>query len=77
MQVGPIIAPSAYRHGIDDADTLHAYRNAIRYTVGADDLDMAIGPDTSGALLEVGYIIADDSTVVIVHSMPARPKFLR
>lgn len=77
MSSEPIVAASAHRHGVDETDTRHAYRNALYFTVGTNDMDMAIGPAGSGALLEVGFIRSTDGTVVIVHSMPARKKFLK
>lgn len=73
----PVVAPTAYRHGISIEDTLHPYRNAMYFTVGADDLDMAIGPARNGTILEVGFIRTGGGEVVILHSMPARKKFLR
>lgn len=72
----PIVANSAHKHGVDEADTLHAYRNAMDFRIGTDDLDMAVGPARNGILLEVGFIRAVTGDVVIVHSMPARKKFL-
>jgi hypothetical protein len=64
---------------VPDEDTQHAWRNAIR---GLDlDLDegftMLIGPDTTGQLLEVGVLDIEGDDPVAIHSMPARPKFLR
>ena len=49
----PVILESARKHGVNDADMLHAYRNPIR-VFDLDDLVMLIGPDQSGLLLEVG-----------------------
>ena len=72
----PVLAPSAHRHGIDEDDTLHAFRNPIRAIDLDDGLTMLIGPDRSGALLEVGVVDSEDGPV-IVHSMFARPGFLR
>lgn len=77
MDVEIEIAESARKRGIPDEDILHALRNAIEEFDQEDGLTMAIGPAHSGALLEVGYLIADDGCLVILHSMPARPKFLR
>jgi hypothetical protein len=73
----PVIAPSARRHGVDDEDMLHAYQNATDAWALDEGLVMLIGPDRSGALLEIGVVRADDGTPVIVHAMKARPKFLR
>lgn len=77
MRDDPIVAPSAYRHGIDAKDTLHAYRTAMYFVVGADDMDMAVGSARDGALLDVGFIRSSEGEIIILHSMPARKKFLR
>jgi len=74
--VGPVIAPSARKHGLSDRDIEHTFAYPIR----AFDLDegfpMLIGAGLSGALLEVGVVESDDVPVV-VHAMAARAKFLR
>ena len=72
-----VIAPSAQRHGVEDADMVHAYRNATDAWHLDDGLVMLVGADRSGALLEIGVVHADDGTPVIVHAMKARRKFLR
>jgi hypothetical protein len=78
MTAEPVIARSARRHGVDDRDMLHAYRNAIDAWVLDEGLVMLVGPSRSGSsLLEIGLVRADDRTPVIVHAMEARPKFLR
>jgi hypothetical protein len=41
-----------------------------------DDMTMLIGADRAGKFLEVG-IVDSDQGPVIVHCMPARPKYLR
>ena len=71
----PVILESARKHGVNDADMLHAYRNPIR-VFDLDDLVMLIGPDQSGLLLEVGVAEAE-GIEFIVHAMPARSRFLR
>ncbi len=70
------IAPSARRHGIDDEDMLHAFRNPIRVDYLDDDLTMFTGPARDGTPLEVGVADSPDGPV-FVHAMPARPKYLR
>lgn len=65
---------SARKHGIDDEDILHAYRNPIR-VFDIDDLNMLIGPDRAAGLLEIGVAEAE-GVEFIVHAMAARPKFL-
>ena len=61
-------------HGIADDDMLHAYRHPIR-VFDLDDLDMLIGADRSGRMLEIGVTSAE-GVEFIVHAMAARSKFL-
>lgn len=74
MVVDPVILVSARKHGIDDEDMLHAYRNPIR-VFDHDDLIMLIGPDEAARLLEIGVVEAE-GIEFIVHAMAARPKLL-
>lgn len=72
----PLVLRSAVRHGVDDADALHAWAFAIdAYNVN-EGMVMYIGPDRAGNLLEIGVVDWHDE-LAIVHAMPARPKFLR
>ena len=72
----PLIASSARKHGIHDDDMLHAFNNPI----SVDDLDdgfvMFVGADIAGNLLEIGVVDSADGPIII-HAMPARPKYLR
>lgn len=70
----PVILASARKHGVQDHDMLHAYRNPLR-VFDLDDLTMLVGPDQSARLLEIGVASAE-SIDFIVHAMPARPRFL-
>lgn len=72
----PIIAQSALKHGLDQDQILHAYRNAIRVWDLGDGFTMMIGGNAAAIILEVGYVHGD-TAVVIVHAMLAREKFLR
>ncbi len=55
------IGEPARKHGIAEADVLHAVRNAIR-SVGMDeDLVMLIGPARDSALLEIGVLDLEGS----------------
>lgn len=70
-----MILESGRKHGIEDEDMLHAYRNPIRvFDLG--DLTMLIGADRHGRLLEIGVAEAE-GLEFIVHAMPAREKFTR
>ena len=71
----PVILASARKHGINDDEMLHAYRNPVR-VFDVDDLTMLVGPDLSGRLLEIGVATAEGIDFII-HAMLARPRFLR
>jgi hypothetical protein len=72
----PIIAPSALKHGIDEQQILHAYRNPVRVWDLGDGFTMIVGPNDAAIFLEVGYV-EGEQVHVIVHAMHAREKFLR
>lgn len=76
VSAGPVIAPSARKHGVNDEDIRHAYANPIRVFAVDDGFVMLIGASAAAALLEIGVVEATTSPVV-VHAMPAREKFLR
>lgn len=76
MRDEPIIARSALKHGLGEADILHAYRNPVRVWDLGDGFTMIVGPNRAAIFLEVGYV-DDEQTDVIVHAMVAREKFLR
>lgn len=72
----PILAASAFRHGLSEDEILHAYRNPIRAWDLGDGFTMIIGANQAAIVLEVGYI-QGSTAIVILHAMRAREKFLR
>lgn len=76
MQSDPVIAESAYKHGIDSDDMMHAFHHAITAFDLGDGFIMLVGPALDATLLEIGYITSTDAHV-IVHAMKARPTYLR
>ncbi len=54
---------------------IHVLRNPVRIESLDEGFTMFVGPDHAGNLLEVG-VIDSDRGPVIVHAMPARPKYL-
>ena len=71
------VRDSARRHGIDDADILHAWANAMRlveYDYRGQGRLLVIGPDRHGRLLEVVAVPAAEPTRII-HAAALRPKF--
>jgi hypothetical protein len=70
------ILDSARKHGVEDYDMLHAFRNHIRAFQTSDpEVTMYLGPSQSGVFLEVG-VVSDDEGEAIIHAMQARAKFL-
>ncbi len=72
------VAASAGKHGIADADILHAWRNALRIVPQEYDAEirlLVLGPARDGALLELVVVEADQPNRVI-HADRMRPKFL-
>jgi hypothetical protein len=72
----PIIAGSAFKHGLTRDEILHAYRNPLRVWDLGDGFTMLIGANAAAIILEVGYV-EGETAMVIVHAMHAREKFLR
>lgn len=72
----PVIAASARKHGVSDADMLHAFANPIRVFEMDEGLTMIIGANHAAIIFEVG-VVDGAKTPVIVHAMRARKKFLR
>lgn len=71
------VTDSAFKHGIAEADILHAYANAVRLVeveqYGEDRL-IVIGPDRAGNWLELVAVPADEADRII-HPDRLRPKF--
>ena len=72
----PVIAPSALKHGLDETEIPHAYRNPVRIWDLGDGFTMIVAPNQSAIFREVGYVDGDQAHV-IVHALKAREKFLR
>lgn len=70
------LTDSAFRHGIAEADILHAFRNAVRLVeieqYGEERL-VVIGPDRAGNWLELVAMPAHDADRII-HADRLRPK---
>lgn len=71
------VTESAFRHGIAEADILHAYRNAVRLVEveqhGEERL-IVFGPDRAGNWLELVAVPAEGADRII-HADRLRPKF--
>lgn len=69
----PIIAPAALKHGLDEEQIRHAYRNPVLVWDLGDGFTMIVGPNQAAIFLRPGRA----QVHVIVHAMHAREKFLR
>lgn len=71
------LTDSAFKHGIAEADILHAYTNALRLVEIEQDGEerlIVIGPDRAGNWLEPVAMPARDANRII-HADRLRPKF--
>jgi uncharacterized DUF497 family protein len=72
------VAASARKHGISDADVLHAWRNVLRVAeqdYGGESRIIAVGPARNGALLEL-VVVPTDEPARVIHADYARRSFL-
>jgi len=72
----PFIAASAKKHGITDADMIHAFNNPLAVDHIEEGFTMFIGGDQAANTLEVGVVDSSEGPV-IVHAMRARPQYRR
>ena len=66
----------ALKHGLSEADILHAYHHPIRAWDMGDGFTMLLGANRAALVLEIGYI-QGITAIAIVHAMRDREKFLR
>ncbi len=72
-----VIEESARKHGIEDADILHAIPNPLRYLeqeYGGESRRLVLGADRAGRLLEIVVVPVHEPQRVI-HADRMRPKF--
>lgn len=70
------IHPSAWRHGVADADIEHAVMHAMRIDDQENDLRLYLGPGRKAELLEVVTVVHDDRSEMAIHAMSMRPKYI-
>ena len=73
------IHPSARRHGVADADMLHAIEHSMVVDdIGSDpDRWLVIGPDPAANVLELVVLVTAEGDELIIHAMPLRPIYRR
>jgi len=73
-----ICKPSAFKHGIKEADIHWAFSTA-RYDLpveGDEEKRLLIGFDKSGNPLEIMYNELEDGRINVFHAMPCRGIFI-
>lgn len=74
------IHSAARKHGITDADVVHAAEYALAgYALEERDDEprrtLLLGPDRAGNLLELAILELDDGRRLAIHAMPMRPSY--
>lgn len=74
------VGPSAFKHGVEEADIEHAYRHHLVFVDFDPESDppkvLLIGPDRTGNLLEVLLLVTDDEDdLSAIHAMRLRAAF--
>ena len=79
MDVVIKFSKSAFKHGIGEADILHAYRNKIadRLVNELPEKYALIGFDRNWNPIEIMYNPVDDNTINVFHAMKARDSFIK
>ncbi len=63
---------SARKHGVPDADILHAVDHALGAAEQDDGKVLYLGADRAGNMLEVIAVERDDGTEIVIHAMRMR-----
>ena len=63
---------SARKHGVADADILHAVDHAPGAAEHVDGKVLYLGADGAGNMLEVVSVTRDDDTEIVIHPMRMR-----
>jgi hypothetical protein len=69
-----IFKPTAFKHGIAEADIRHAFERPLFDHVMPDEegKNLLIGLDRSGNPLEILYNVLDEDTINVFHAMRCR-----
>lgn len=63
---------SARKHGVTDADIVHAVDHALGAAEQDDGKVLYLGADRAGNMLEVVSVTRDDDTEIVIHAMRMR-----
>ena len=76
MDGEPIVAPSAYRHGVSEQDIRHAHSHPLRVFELDEGFTLVVGANQAAISYEVG-VVQGELAPVVVYATRAREKFLR
>lgn len=71
------IHPAARKHGISEADTRHAVKQAMANDDLGDWKRLYLGPGRNGSLLEVVTLTREPEPEIAIHAMEMRQKYGR
>ena len=78
MEPDIICKPSAFKHGVSEADIYWAFSTA-RYDLPVENDEekrLLIGFDNAGNPLEIMYNELDDGRINVFHAMPCRSVYI-
>jgi hypothetical protein len=77
MEPDIICKPSAFKHGVIQADIHSAFSTAVYDVMLRDDREkrLLIGFSIAGNPLEIIYNELDDGRINVFHAMPCRSKY--
>jgi hypothetical protein len=67
--------PSAFKHGVTEADMKHVLTHPIQIIDQDDGTRLYLGAGTDAVLLEVITIPRSDGSEIAIHAMRMRPKY--
>ena len=78
MDVMVKFVPSAFKHGVTEANIRHAILNWKYDDIFEDEPDkhLLIGFDSNANLLEIMYNVIDEQNLKVFHAMKCRDTFL-
>jgi hypothetical protein len=78
MEVLVKCVPSAFKHGVTEANIRHAILNWIYDDIFEDDPEkhLLIGFDSNANLLEIMYNVLDEWNLKVFHAIKCRDSFL-
>jgi hypothetical protein len=78
MDVVVTFVPSAFKHGITEANIRHAILNFKYDDVFEDNIEkhLLIGFDGNANMLEIMYNVIDEHNLKVFHAMKCRDAFL-